>query len=242
MPVYRIGLEKRFPPVRHAEKGLLAYGGDLSIERLLLAYQQGIFPWYSEGDPILWWAPEERMIILPPEIHVSRRLARILRQNHWEVKADTCFDCVIQCCASAPRNDEGGTWILPEMQQAYGELHREGYAHSIELFNCGVLVGGLYGVSLGGVFFGESMFSLESNASKVCLAVLARQCERWNMDIIDCQLWTEHLASMGARLVTRATFMGALRVALKRPTRRGAWILDRDILAACATRRQDTPR
>lgn len=234
MPVYKLGPEIVFPPVRHAVDGLLAVGGDLSPERLLLAYQSGIFPWYSEDEPILWWAPKNRMLLTPSSIHVSRRLSRTIRRSSWRLNADTHFQEVIGQCAGISRKHEDGTWILPEMQQAYTDLHRLGYAHSIELFSNDRLAGGLYGISLGGMFFGESMFSLEANASKVCLIALARQCERWDIGLIDCQMWTGHLASMGANQVSRATYMSALHRHLRQPTRKGAWRLDEDILSACA--------
>lgn len=230
MPVFELGEAVAFPPVRYAEEGLLAYGGDLSPARLICGYEHGIFPWYSEGEPILWWAPEERMVLFPSRIHISRRLRRTIRHHKTEVCADTCFTTVMQHCATVPRKGEDGTWIFPEMVEAYTRLHRLGVAHSIEVMNNGVLTGGLYGVCLGGVFFGESMFSLESNASKIAMVALARQCERWGIGMIDCQMWTEHLSSMGACLVKRADFSRMLRRALRRGTLKGAWRLDADLI------------
>lgn len=230
LPVFELGESIVFPPVRFAEDGLLAYGGDLSPERLVCGYAHGIFPWYSEEDPILWWSPEERMVLFPGQIHISRRLRRYIRGSDMTAATDTQFDRVIQSCAEVKRKNEDGTWIFPEMVAAYINLHRHGLAHSIEITRNGVLVGGLYGVSLGGVFYGESMFSAETNASKIAMIALARQCERWGIGMIDCQMWTEHLASMGACLLSRADFMRMLRKELKKKTLAGKWTLDPDIL------------
>lgn len=230
MPVFELGQEIVFPPVRFAEDGLLAYGGDLTAERLVCGYRHGIFPWYSEGDPILWWAPEERMVLFPERIHVSRRMRRYIRGAKMTAVADTRFEQVIQLCAQVRRKSQDGTWIFAEMIEAYTNLHHLGLAHSIEIIRNDVLVGGLYGVSLGGVFFGESMFSLEPNASKIAMVALAHQCERWGIGMIDCQMWTEHLASMGACILSRTAFMRVLRKALKKNTLEGAWSLDPDIL------------
>lgn len=201
-----------FPPPEQAldePNGLLAAGGDLSPARLLAAYRQGIFPWYEEGQPILWWAPDPRIILIPEDIHVSRSLRKILRRDEFEVSADRCFDQVMQACAG-PRRDSDGTWITPEMAEAYNTLHQLGYAHSIEVWKNGRLVGGLYGVAIGRAFFGESMFSRASNASKVALVYLARQLSEWKFGLIDCQVETEHLRSMGATDVNRAVFQGLL--------------------------------
>jgi leucyl/phenylalanyl-tRNA---protein transferase len=230
MPIYKLGEHIAFPPVHHAEDGLLAFGGDLEPEWLLMAYKNGIFPWYSEGEPILWWAPEERMILFPDQLHLSRRFQRTLKNARVKVSADTRFTSVIQSCAAVKRKHEDGTWILPEMISAYTRLYELGFAHSIEVILDDVLIGGLYGVSLGGVFYGESMFSIEKDASKMALAALARQCERWNFVMIDCQMWTSHLEKMGAVLIPRSRFMRYLRLALKKRTLQGPWKLDEDIL------------
>lgn len=223
MPIYELGKNPVFPPVHHAENGLLAYGGDLSPRRLLEAYRHGIFPWYSEDDPILWWSPDERMILFPEDIHISTRFRRILAHSTEEIVSDTLFHKVIRYCASVPRPQQSGTWILPEMINAYIRLHDMGYAHSIEVLRESRLIGGLYGVSLGGVFFGESMFSLVPNGSKFALIALAEQCRQWGFVMIDCQMYTPHLKSMGARLAPRATFLKLLSQGLKYPTKRGKW-------------------
>ncbi len=239
MTIYKLGSDILFPAVHHAEDGLLAWGGDLSPERLLAAYQRGIFPWYSSDDPILWWAPENRMLLFPDKIHISKRLRRTIKLGRMHVRADTCFRSVIQRCVEVPRKVGGGTWIFPEMVEAYTRLHELGYAHSIEIMAEERLAGGLYGISLGGAFFGESMFSDERNASKIALAALACQCEHWGLDFIDCQMWTGHLASMGAYTVHRGKFMFLLRRALRKPTRKGVWRLDEDILLRVIADRDD---
>lgn len=237
MPVYPLGEAIFFPPVYHAEEGLLAWGGDLSPERLIAAYQRGVFPWYAEDEPILWWSPEERMLLFPKDIHIARRLLRTIKTGGMRASADTCFTTVIRRCAEVERAPGNGTWIHPEMVDAYTRLHTLGLAHSIEIMRGQTLLGGLYGVSLGGVFFGESMFSDARDASKIALAVLARQCERWSFDFIDCQMWTAHLASMGARPVNRRSFLTRLKQSLHKTTLKGPWRLDEDILF-CPT---DTP-
>lgn len=210
------------PPVLARDDGLLAVGGDLSVERLLLAYSMGIFPWYSEGDPLLWWSPDPRMVLVPGEFHCSRRLARTLRQEIFRVTFDQNFAQVIEGCA-APRADQEETWIVPEMQDAYIRLHEEGWAHSVECWQGKELVGGLYGVSLGGFFFGESMFSRAANSSKVAFASLAAQLDAWSFDLIDCQMHTPHLVSLGARQINGMEFSRLLKESLERPTRRGTW-------------------
>lgn len=241
MPIYQLGEDLYFPQVNNAEDGLLAWGGDLTPERLIEAYRHGIFPWYSEDEPILWWSPEERMLLSPGDIHISRRLLRTIKSGGIHAVADTCFTTVIQRCAEIKRSLEESTWILPEMIEAYTRMHDLGYAHSIEIMRGEMLVGGLYGISLGGVFFGESMFSDARDASKIALAVLARQCEKWNFDFIDCQLYTAHLASLGARPVRRATFMLLLGRALRKPTLRGPWHLDEDLLPFFPVQGQQKP-
>jgi leucyl/phenylalanyl-tRNA--protein transferase len=220
-----------FPPADRALRdpnGLLAAGGDLSVGRLLEAYRAGIFPWYSEGQPILWWSPEPRMVLPPAEIEISRSLRKRIRNSDYELRVDTAFRAVMAACAE-PRDGQGGTWITPEMASAYAALHRAGYAHSVETWVDGVLAGGLYGVSIGGMFFGESMFSRVSDASKIALAHLARQLERWAFGLIDCQMSTPHLASLGAREMPRAQFMRRLAELVNYPTRLGAWRFDDDL-------------
>lgn len=190
--------------------GLLAAGGDLSSPRLLEAYRHGIFPWFSQGEPILWWSPDPRMVLNTNEIKISRSLAKILRRDDYEVSFDTAFEQVMRAC-SAPRRNQPGTWIVDEMISAYIGLHRTGYAHSVEVRINGQLAGGLYGVAIGRMFYGESMFSTISNASKIALAHLCRQLERWGFKLIDCQMNTAHLASMGAREIPRSEFITLLK-------------------------------
>ncbi|HEY3306182.1 MAG TPA: leucyl/phenylalanyl-tRNA--protein transferase [Candidatus Binatia bacterium] len=224
MPIYRLTQELLFPPPDHAEPdGLLAVGGDLSSERLLLAYRLGIFPWYGEGLPILWWSPDPRLIMEPRDFHASRRLRRTLRQGRFQVTFDRSFASVILACASVPRRDQDGTWITSEMQQAYIRLHELGYAHSVESWLEGNLVGGIYGVSLGKCFFGESMFSRETNASKAAMAMLVRHLSSWGFHMLDAQVTTRHLLNLGAKEVPRKVFLEKLRAALKFPTLRGKW-------------------
>ena len=186
--------------------GLLAVGGDLSHERLLSAYREGIFPWFSAGDPILWWSPNPRMVLFPNEFMVSHSLRKILRKGAFEVKFDTAFEQVMRACA-APRKGQAGTWILEEMITAYCELHAKGYAHSVETWIDGELVGGLYGMALGRMFYGESMFSRRTDASKIAIAYLCNRLERLNFGMIDCQMYTPHLASLGAREIPRQEFI-----------------------------------
>jgi leucyl/phenylalanyl-tRNA--protein transferase len=228
-PLYRLGDALAFPdPQESLPSGLLAVGGDLSCERLLLAYSLGIFPWYSEGDPILWHSPDPRMVLVPSALHVSHSLEKTLRSGRYDVRYDSDFAAVVRACAESPRPREQGTWITDAMQRAYTELHRRGYAHSVEAWEGNRLAGGLYGVSLGGAFFGESMFSARPDASKVALATLAAQLVRWRFDLIDCQLPTPHLARLGAEPWPRARFLEALARSLERPTRRGAWRLEKE--------------
>jgi leucyl/phenylalanyl-tRNA--protein transferase len=225
--VYRLPDEPIFPPPSEAEpSGLLAVGGDLSCERLLAAYAAGIFPWYEDPQPILWFSPDPRWVLLPADLVVSRRLARTLRAGRFEVTLDTAFARVMRGCATVPRADSQGTWITPAMRQAYQELFELGFAHSAEAWQAGDLVGGVYGVSLGGGFFGESMFTLRPDASKVALVTLVRQLAAWRFDFLDCQVHTPHLQRLGARGWPRAAFLRALRKSLRRETRRGRWQLE----------------
>ena len=203
-----LGTDLAFPPVESAlaePNGLLAVGGDLSPRRLLAAYRRGIFPWYSEGDPILWWCPDPRMVLVPGELRVTRSLAKTLRNKTYQVRFDTAFDDVMRGCA-APRPDQPGTWITAEMRAAYGRLHELGYAHWVETWIDGRLAGGLYGVAIGRVFFGESMFTRVRDASKIAFVHLVRRLEREDYRLIDCQMHTEHLASLGAREIPRREF------------------------------------
>jgi leucyl/phenylalanyl-tRNA--protein transferase len=201
-----------FPSLERALRdppGLLAAGGDLSSERLVAAYRRGIFPWYSPGQPVLWWSPDPREVLIPQEFHVSRSLARALRLRGFEYRVDVDFEAVIDACA-APRRASPGTWITAEMRAAYIALHRRGIAHSCEIWRAGALVGGVYGVRLGRVFFGESMFSLERDASKAALAGLVRQCLADGTELIDCQMPSEHLRSLGSRPLPRREFVERL--------------------------------
>lgn len=224
MPVYRLIDQIVFPPPEEAEPdGLLAVGGDLSSERLLLAYQLGIFPWYSERQPILWWSPDPRLVLEPEEFHVSRRLRQILNKGVFKVTFDQAFESVIRACASAPRPGQDGTWITPEMQEAYIRLHKEGFAHSVESWLDGELAGGIYGVSLGRCFFGESMFSQKSNGSKVALARLVERLKAWKFSMLDAQMPTRHMISLGAKEIPRAAFLKRLKEALRSATIRGKW-------------------
>lgn len=227
MTVYRLAAEPVFPPPSEAEpSGLLAVGGDLSSPRLLAAYTAGIFPWYADPQPILWFSPDPRWLLMPAELRVSRRLARTLRGRRFEVTLDGAFGRVIRGCASARRVGAEGTWITPAMVEAYQQLFELGFAHSAEAWQAGELVGGVYGVSLGGGFFGESMFTLRPNASKVAFVTLVRQLAAWGFDFVDCQVHTPHLEALGARAWPRAAFLHALRETLRRETRRGPWQLD----------------
>ena len=197
-----------FPPLENAltsPNGLLAAGGDFSAPRLLSAYRNGIFPWFNEGEPILWWSPDPRMVLFPNELKISRSLGKLIRRNNYTIQTDAHFVEVMQACA-APRKDQQGTWIHPEMINAYSELHRLGLAHSVETWIDGTLVGGLYGVALGKIFFGESMFSRSPNASKIAFAYLVEQLSKWEFAVIDCQVRTTHLASLGAREIPRNIF------------------------------------
>jgi leucyl/phenylalanyl-tRNA---protein transferase len=222
-----LGSDSHFPPVEQATadpNGLLAAGGDLSVARLVEAYGNGIFPWFNEDQPILWWSPDPRMVLFPAELKVSRSLARTLRNSRFEVRADTAFRDVIQGCRMR-RRDQAGTWISAPMVEAYCELHRAGVAHSVETWLDAELVGGLYGVALGRAFFGESMFTRATDASKVALVTLVRQLERWGFEMVDCQMNTAHLASFGAREIARAEFTRRLRELIHYPSVPAPWQL-----------------
>ncbi len=200
MPVFRLGHDPIFPPADLSEpEGLLAFGGDLKPERLLSAYRQGIFPWYEQGGPILWWSPDPRLVLMASELHVSERLQRTIRQGRFEVRFDTAFARVIKACAEVSRKHQEGTWITSEMQQAYILLHELGHAHSMESWRDGQLVGGIYGVRVGCCFCGESMFHYQKDASKVALAALVKRLAAEGVTVIDCQVTSEHLLRLGAR-------------------------------------------
>jgi leucyl/phenylalanyl-tRNA--protein transferase len=226
MPVYRLDHRLVFPSPDEAEDGLLAVGGDLRPERLLIAYSNGIFPWYGDGLPILWHSPDPRMVLEAGAVRVGRSLRKRVRRGDYEIALDRAFVDVVRACARTPRPGQRGTWITGEMIDAYVELHRLGFAHSAEAWQGGELCGGLYGVSLGGAFFGESMFARRPDASKVAFVTLVAQLARWDIDLVDCQVHTEHLERFGATEWPRRRFLAALEGALTRPTRRGQWALD----------------
>lgn len=213
MPVFRLTDELLFPDPRWAAgEGLLAVGGDLSPERLVLAYKLGIFPWYGESEPIMWWSPDPRCVLMPKNVYVSRRLERVVRQKRFRLTCNRAFGQVVEACANV-RIDEGEeTWLIAEMQMAYQKLHELGFAHSVEAWSDDELVGGLYGVALGKFFFGESMFHTQPNASRVVLTQLARHLEREGFALLDCQVPNPHLISMGACHIAREDFLGRLAV------------------------------
>jgi leucyl/phenylalanyl-tRNA--protein transferase len=222
MPVFQLSDTLLFPPPELArEDGLLAVGGDLSAPRLLLAYRHGIFPWYGPGDPILWWAPDPRLVLFPADFHCSRSLARLLRRNVFQVTFDRAFAAVVDNCARIREENGEGTWLGKEMREAYCRLHVLGHAHSVECWQEGKLVGGLYGVAMAAVFFGESMFSLAPNSSKVTLVALVNQLVEWEFDLIDCQVGTSHLQSLGACEISGAEFSARLALSLAKPVRWG---------------------
>ncbi|MFC1857138.1 leucyl/phenylalanyl-tRNA--protein transferase [Thermodesulfobacteriota bacterium] len=224
MPVFLLSEKIIFPPPDLAGKdGLLAIGGDLGQQRLLLAYHQGVFPWYSEGDPILWWSPDPRLVLFPNEIKVSRSLRKTIKKGIFRVTMDTAFERVIKACAQVRRKRNDGTWIVEEMIRAYCQLHEAGFAHSVETWYEGNLAGGLYGVSLGKVFFGESMFAYVNNASKVALVALGEYLSTWSFDMIDCQVITGHMIRFGARELPRKEFLKHLEKSMEAPTRTEKW-------------------
>jgi leucyl/phenylalanyl-tRNA---protein transferase len=227
-----LGLSDPFPPVDAAltdPNGLLAAGADLTPARLLDAYRRGIFPWSADDEPILWWCPDPRMVLFVDEFYVSRSLRKRVRSQVFTVTADRAFDQVMLGCAE-PRADADGTWITPAITSAYTSLYRMGHAHSIETWRGGTLVGGLYGVSIGRMFFGESMFARESDASKVALAFLARQLARWGFELIDCQMSTDHLATLGAREIPRRDFVRRVQVLSAKSPVKTPWVLDPDLI------------
>lgn len=220
-----LSLDKPFPPPEYAlasPNGLLAIGGDLSVSRLLNAYRSGIFPWFNENEPILWWSPDPRMVLFPSDLKISRSLKKEIKKNNYTIRTDTRFVDVMQACA-APRKDQQGTWIHPEMITAYSELHELGLAHSVETWINDELAGGLYGVALGKIFFGESMFSRSPNASKIAFVHLVKQLTEWKYALIDCQVRTEHLASLGAREISRKDFCQYLKQSVPDITQGDKW-------------------
>ncbi len=224
MPIFLLTEEIIFPPAHLAnEDGILAVGGDLSRRRLLTAYGNGIFPWYSEGEPLLWWSPDPRLVLYPHEIKISRSLKKTLRKGVFQITMDQAFERVIMECAEVRLENGEGTWIVDEMIDAYIKLHETGFAHSVEAWKEGELAGGLYGVSLGKCFFGESMFTRVSNASKAAFATLSQQLAALSFTLIDCQIRTSHLERFGAREIPRARFLAELKAGLKHPTLRGKW-------------------
>lgn len=230
MPVFALTDELAFPnPELASPSGLLALGGDLRPERLLLAYRLGIFPWFDEGMPYLWHSPNPRMILHSSQIHVGRSLKKTMRHRPFELRMDTAFGQVIRHCSAFPRPGQQGTWITEDMISAYEALHALGYAHSVEAWEGGELVGGLYGVSLGAAYFGESMFTLRPDASKIAFATFAAQLERWGIELIDCQVYTDHLDRFGAHEVTRKAYLHELRAALVAGDRVGTWRFDPDL-------------
>lgn len=233
-----LGPEHVFPPVELALRepdGLLAVGGDLSVPRLLAAYRNGIFPWFSAGQPILWWSPDPRMVFRTDGgVRLSSKFRRGLRQSSWTVRADTRFEAVIDACATIRRPGQRGTWIVPAMRRAYGALHAQGHAHSVEVFDDERLVGGLYGVSVGAMFFAESMYSGESGASKVALAALAHRLHEWGWPLIDAQVENDHLVRMGAESLPRDAFQRIVAAQVAVPVEPGPWTTRFGELAAPA--------
>jgi leucyl/phenylalanyl-tRNA--protein transferase len=226
MTVYLLSEKLVFPPPNWArEDGLLAVGGDLSVPRLLRAYAMGIFPWYSHGEPICWWSPDPRLVLKPDRIHLPHSLKKTMRRGRFEVTLDTAFRDVITACARIRRRAQQGTWIVPEMIEAYCRLHDAGYAHSAESWRDGRLAGGLYGVSLGGMFFGESMFTRVSDASKVAFATLMAGLRSRRFHLVDCQISTDHLKRFGACEIPRSDFLQRLERAMQIQTLRGRWKL-----------------
>lgn len=220
-----LGPRDPFPPVERALRdpnGLLAAGGDLSPERLVDAYSRGVFPWFGEDDPLLWWSPDPRMVLFASELHVSRSLRKVIRSGRFTVTFDTAFSDVMRGCAE-PRDGQDGTWITPAMVQAYERLAMLGYAHSVEAWADDALAGGLYGVAIGRMFFGESMFTRRSDASKVAFVCLVRHLQRWGFPMIDCQMSTAHLATLGAREVRRADFLREVGRLVQEPQHRTRW-------------------
>jgi leucyl/phenylalanyl-tRNA---protein transferase len=250
MPVFRLDDRLVFPPVHLAEDGLLALGGDLRPERLLLGYTQGIFPWYAENLPILWHSPDPRMVMTTRDLIVQRSLRKAIKRKPYELTIDKAFEAVLRGCAEVPRPGQSGTWLIPEMVEAYMKLHELGFAHSFEAWKDGVLVGGLYGVSLGAAFFGESMFAKATDASKIAFAASIRQLDAWRIGLVDCQVHTDHLERFGAYEVPRLDYLQMLARALDEPTKRGVWTFEMSLdefattggMMSYATTDEETPQ
>jgi len=223
MPIYQLPDFLWFPNPKLAHEGIIAVGGDLKPERLLLGYHMGIFPWFSDDEPIIWWSPDPRFVLFPDKIKVSKSMRPILRKKRFRVSYDCAFEQVIDACKVIKRKDQEGTWITGDMKEAYCKLHEMGYAHSVEVWEGETLVGGLYGVSLGQCFFGESMFTRVSNASKVGFITLVRALIERGFQLIDCQVYTEHLASLGAEDISRDSFLTLLEEYVDKPTYKGNW-------------------
>ncbi len=217
MPLFRLSDKLDFPHASFARSdGLLCIGGDLSCQRLILAYENGIFPWFAENEPLLWWSPDPRLVLFPENLHVSKSLKKKIRKKLFAIKFNSAFEQTIRSCAQLRRNKEEGTWIVPQMVQAYTKLHKLGYAHSIEAWQDNKLVGGLYGISIGGSFFGESMFSFVNDASKIALVALVKLLKKRRFDLIDCQVTTQHLLDMGAVEIPRSVFLNILKKSVQR--------------------------
>lgn len=235
VPVYAIGEELSFPhPSLATPAGLLAVGGDLEPERILLAYANGIFPWYSEGRPLMWWCPRPRLVLEPKALRVGRSLRKAMKRRPYRITLDRAFGDVMKACATVERPDQDGTWITRDLTAAFVELHRRGLAHSIEAWEGDELVGGLYGLSLGRVFFGESMFAKKPDASKIAFVHLVRQLAAWDFELIDCQVVTDHLVRFGAQTLELEEFLERLELAVGHPTRLGPWQLEGDEDGAAA--------
>jgi leucyl/phenylalanyl-tRNA--protein transferase len=224
MPIFALTDELIFPPPELAdEDGIIAVGGDLQPERLLLAYHEGIFPWPHKGYPLMWFCPPKRFVLSPKDVHIGRSLQKVMRKDRYEIRFDTCFREVMKGCQAKARPDQDGTWITDDIIEGYSALHEMGFAHSAEAFENGELVGGVYGVSLGGTFCGESMFATKPDASKAAFATLIAHLIEWDFDLVDCQNESNHLASFGARLVSRKEYLSALHISRGHLTLRGPW-------------------
>ncbi|OGR22372.1 MAG: leucyl/phenylalanyl-tRNA--protein transferase [Desulfobacterales bacterium RIFOXYA12_FULL_46_15] len=227
MPLFRLSERLDFPPAWLARSdGLLCIGGDLSAQRILLAYENGIFPWFSESEPVLWWSPDPRLVLFPSNIQISRSLKKKIKKNYFYLTIDHAFEETILSCSKPRRKEYSGTWLVEEMIDAYVHLHKLGYAHSIETWKEDRLVGGLYGICLGGIFFGESMFSFEKDASKIALVALAHRLKQYRFDLIDCQVTTNHLLSMGATEISRNSYLDIIQKSVKRTDIKNIWNLD----------------
>lgn len=225
LPIYLLNDKLSFPPVEGAEDGIVAVGGDLSPERLLLAYRSGIFPWYNEEDPIIWHSPEKRFVLMLDDLHISKSMRRVLNSGKFSATFDTDFNFIIQQCASVKRKEEAGTWITDDMINAYTELHYLGYAHSVEIWHNEKIVGGVYGVSLGKCFFAESMFHTATNASKFAIIKLVEYLKQNEFLFLDAQVYTDHVATLGAKEIPRKDFIKLLKIGLQHETKKAKWTI-----------------